>query len=159
MMMHAVWRTLLAFAVIHVGMASADEAPQPAFLEHTVAFEKAYAASFYQFDACGDGISGRTWRSALVARLKQCPFSDAAKARFMARAAAQRRKSAEQINKLIETNGGLPVRLAGMTRTCREQRDSPEYRDVRNRLDAFAAGKLKADKVVEQPCDAAQIDP
>src|ERR1700739_631994 len=111
MMMHAVWRTLMAFAVIHVGMARAGEAPKPASLEHTVAFEQAYAASFYQFDACGDGISGRTWRDALVARLKQCPFSDAAKARFMARAAAQRRKSAEQINKLIETNGGLPVRV------------------------------------------------
>jgi hypothetical protein len=158
-MMHAVWRFLPAIAAIHVVVAGANELPKPAAMENTNAFEKAYAASFYQFDACGDGIAGRSWRSALVARLRQCPFSNAAKVRFLARAAEQRRKSTGQINKLIETNGGLPVRLAGMTRTCREQMDSPEYRDVRTRLDAFAAGRLPADAVVAQPCDAAEIDP
>jgi hypothetical protein len=157
--MFAIWRFLLILAVMQVAVARADEASMPAALQRTDAFEKAYAASFYQFDACGDDIAGRTYRSALVARLKQCPFSAAAKARFLARAAAQRRKSSEQMNKLIETNGGLPVRLAGMTRTCHEQMDSPEYRALRSRLDAFSAGKLKADAVVGQPCDAADIEP
>jgi hypothetical protein len=157
--MFAIWRFLLVLAIIHVAVAQANVAPEPAPLERIDAFEKAYAASFYRFDACGDGIAGRTYRSALVVRLKQCPFSDSAKARFLARAAAQRRKSSEQINKLIEMNGGLPVRLAGMTRTCREQMNSPQYRALRSRLDAFSAGKLKADAIVEQSCDAADIEP
>jgi len=157
--MHAIWRPLFALAVVHVIAAKADEPPKPPPLENTRAFEQAYAASFYQFDACGDGLTGRSYRFALSARVRQCPFTDAAKTRFVARAAAQRRKSAEAISKLIETSGGLPVRLAGMTRTCREQMDSPEYRELRNRLDAFSAGRLKADAVVAQPCDAAEIDP
>ncbi|HUB16682.1 MAG TPA: hypothetical protein VMB34_32410 [Acetobacteraceae bacterium] len=152
-------RFWLALAVIQVAAARADESPRPAPLERTSAFETAYAASFYQFDACGDGIAGNAYRSALVNKLKRCPFSDAAKAHFMSRLAAQRRKSAAQINKLIETNGGLPVQLAGMTRTCREQMDSPKYRELRRRLDAYSAGKLKADGVVAQPCDAAEIEP
>jgi hypothetical protein len=63
------------------------------------------------------------------------------------------------MSKLIEDNGGLPVRLDGMTRSCREQRDSAEYRAIRVRLDAFTAGKLDVDAVVAQPCDATEIVP
>ncbi len=140
--------------VAGVGAGAADEP-----LVRTDAFERAYAASFYEFDACGDGVSGRAYRMALTAKVKLCPFADAAKTRFVARAAAQRRKSAEMMAKLIEDNGGLPVRLDGMTRSCREQRDSPEYREVRSRLDAYSAGKLGVDAVVAQPCDAAEIAP
>ena len=127
--------------------------------DRTEAFEHAYAASFYEFDACGDGIAGRTYRSALVDRLKQCPFSDEAKQHFQTRAALQRRKSSQAMARLIEDNGGLPARLPGMTRSCREQMDSPEYRSVRSRLDAFAAGKAGPDSVVPQGCDAAEISP
>ena len=69
------------------------------------------------------------------------------------------REAKQLLAKLIEDNGGLPVRLDGMTRSCREQRDSPEYREVRSRLDAYSAGKLGVDAVVAQPCDAAEIAP
>jgi hypothetical protein len=61
--------------------------------------------------------------------------------------------------KLIEDNGGLPMRLEGMTRSCREQFDSPEYRLVRSRLDDFSSGKLGSDAVITQPCDAPEITP
>lgn len=61
--------------------------------------------------------------------------------------------------KLIEDQGGLPMRLEGMTRTCREQMDSPEYQEVRGRLDKFASGKAGPDVVFAQPCDAAEITP
>ncbi len=141
-----------------LGAASAG-AEQVAAGDRTEAFENAYAAAFYEFDACGDGIAGRTYRSALVDRLKQCPFPDAAKQHFQTRAALQRRKSSQAMAKLIEDNGGLPARLPGMTRSCREQMDSPEYRAVRSRLDAFAAGKAGAESVVPQGCDAAEISP
>ena len=148
---------LVGMAVLAcVVSARADE---PAPLQNTGAFEKAYAASFYEFDACGDGVAGKIYRSALADRLRQCPFTDAAKKRFQSRAAAQRRQSGQAMAKLIETNGGLPARLEGMTRTCREQRDSPEYQQIRGRLDDFSAGKLGSDAVVAQPCDAAEITP
>jgi hypothetical protein len=157
---------LLVLAGISLGLASfgtvtakADDAPGPATLERTGAFEQAYGASFYEFDACGDAIAGRMYRSALTGKVKQCPFSDAAKKRFQLRAAAQRRKSSEVMAKMIEDTGGLPIRLDGMTRTCREQRDSPEYRLVRSRLDDYAAGKSGPDAVIAQPCDAAEIAP
>ena len=159
--MRGTWFCLLVLAGIPMGVATgkADEAPKPATLERTDAFEKAYAASFYEFDACGDGIAGRVYRNALSAKLKQCPFSAEAKQRFQLRSSAQRRKSSQVMAKLIEDNGGLPVRLEGMTRSCHEQIDSPEYRVVRGRLDNYAAGKTGPDAVVVQPCDATEITP
>jgi hypothetical protein len=151
--MRGFWFCLVTLAGIVAG--NADEAT----LEHTDAFEKAYAASFYEFDACGDGLAGRTYRMALTAKVKQCAFSADAKQRFQARAAAQRRKSSQAMAKLIEDNGGLPVRLEGMTRTCREQMDSTEYQQVRGRLDAYSAGKADVDSVVGAACDATDIAP
>jgi hypothetical protein len=142
-------------AILAASAARADEAAPAS----TAAFDKAYAASFYEFDACGDGIAGRIYRTAMTAKVKQCPFSDEAKKRFQLRSALQRRKSSQVMAKMIEDNGGLPVRLDGMTRSCHEQMESPEYRSVRSRLDAFAAGKAGADSVVPQPCDAAEISP
>ena len=130
-----------------------------AALERTDAFEQAYGASFFEFDACGDGLSGRLYRQALTDRLMHCPFTDAAKARFRTRAAMQRRKSSEIIRELIEQTGGMPVRLEGMTRTCREQMDSPEYRAVQSRLDAYSAGTAGRDDIVPAPCDADRIAP
>lgn len=155
--MRALWFCLLMLS--SVAAASADEAPKPAPRDSTAAFENAYAASFYEFDACGDGLAGRIYRNALVAKLRQCPFSAEAKQRFQLYSAAQRRKSSQMMAKLIENNGGLPVRLEGMTRTCREQIDSPEYRAVRSRLDEFATGKSGPNEVVAQPCDAGEITP
>jgi hypothetical protein len=150
---------MLAVAATGLANAKAGDPPKPAILEHTDAFDRAYAASFYYFDACGDGIAGRVYRKALAEKLTQCPFSPDATKRFQIRSAAQRRKSSQVMAKLIEDNGGLPVRLEGMTRTCREQIDSPEYRQVRGELDAYAAGKAGPDAVVAQPCDAAEITP
>jgi hypothetical protein len=142
-----------------IGAGRADDTPKPAPLDRTDAFEQAYAASFYEFDACGDGIAGRSYRSALADRVKRCPFSAEARQRFQLRATLQRRKSSQIMAQMIERNGGLPVRLEGMTRTCREQMDSPEYRLVRSRLDDFLAGRVGSDAVVAQPCDAAEITP
>lgn len=150
---------LLILANLVPATIRAEDASKPATLERTSAFENAYAASFYEFDACGDGLGGRIYRTALMDRLKQCPFSEAAKKRFQLRAAAQRRKSSQAIGKLIEDYGGLPVRLEGMTRSCREQADSPEYRLIRSRLDDYSAGRVGSDSVVAQPCDAPEITP
>jgi len=158
-MMRATLFSLVLLAGASLVPARADDAAKPAVLESTAAFQKAYAASFYQFDACGDGVAGRVYRSALVARLKQCPFSAAAQQQFPAWAAAQRHKSGLAMDKLIEEHGGLPIRLQGMTQTCRQQLESSEYRAVRSRLDDFAAGKIRADAVVVQPCDASEIVP
>jgi hypothetical protein len=137
-----------------IATTSADET-----LNNTTAFDRAYAASFYQFDACGDWLAGRAYRAALTAKLKQCPFSDEAINRFQLRSVAQRRKSSQAMAKLIEDKGGLPVRLEGMTRTCREQIESPEYQALRAKLDAFAAGKTTPATIVTQSCDADQIIP
>ena len=147
--------TLLLFAAAVA--AAAGEPAMPA--DATRAFEMAYAASFYEFDACGDGISGRNYRRALSEKVAHCPFPADVKQRFVQRAAAQRLKSAQAMAKLIEDNGGLPVRLDGMSRTCREQSETPEYQAIRARLDDFASGKIAADQVVPGACDADEISP
>jgi hypothetical protein len=138
-------------------LAAAEEPAKP--VDATRAFETAYAASFYQFDACGDAVSGRSYRRALSEKVAQCPFPADVKQRFVQRAAAQRMKSAQAMAKLIEDNGGLPLRLEGMTRTCREQSETPEYQAIRARLDAFAAGKTGVDGVVPEACDATAVSP
>jgi len=159
--MRGIWFCLLMLAGTAIGIAAAQagEAPKPAALEHTDAFDSAYAASFYEFDACGDELAGRIYRRAVADKLKQCPFSADAKQRFQARSAAQRQKSTEAMEKLIEDTGGLPMRLEGMTQTCREQRDSVKYRQIRNLLDDYVAGKAGLDAVVAEPCDATKITP
>jgi hypothetical protein len=138
-------------------LAAADEPATP--VDATQAFETAYAASFYEFDACGDGLSGRSYRRALSEKVAQCSFPADVKKRFVLRAAAQRQRSAKVMAKLIEDNGGLPVRLGGMTRTCREQSETPEYQAIRARLDGYSAGKIGVDGVVPAACDAAEISP
>lgn len=161
--MRIVWICLLA-TILGLGSARADGGLGSARADgtgtgSTGAFRQAYAASFYQFDACGDGLAGRIYRNALSARLRQCPLPAEAKTQFQAWAKAQTRKSSEAIRTLIDDNGGMPIRLQGMTRTCREQTDSPEYGAVRERLDAYAAGKSGPEAVVPQPCDADGIAP
>jgi hypothetical protein len=141
------------------GGATAGASAESAALDNPSAFEQAYGASFFDFDACGDGLSGRIYREVLVEKLVHCPFTDEAKARFRTRSAVQRRKSGEIIRALIERTGGMPVRLEGMTRTCREQMDSPEYQAVRSRLEAYSAGAASRDDVMPWPCDASEITP
>nr|WP_294517709.1 hypothetical protein [uncultured Rhodopila sp.] len=153
-MLRGVWFLVVLAAPV---LAAADEPAKP--VDATRAFEAAYAASFYEFDACGDGLSGRNYRRALSEKVAQCPFPADVKQRFVQRAAAQRRKSATAMAKLIEDNGGLPVRLEGMARTCREQSETPEYQAIRARLDAFSAGKISVDGVVPAACDASEISP
>jgi hypothetical protein len=144
---------LLSILAVPV-LAAAEEPAKPAAT--TQAFETAYAASFYEFDACGDGLSGRSYRRALSEKVAQCPFPADLKKRFVLRAAAQRQKSAKAMAKLIEDNGGLPVRLDGMSR---EQSETPEYQAIRARLDAFSEGKIGVDGVVPAACDAAEVSP
>jgi hypothetical protein len=153
--MRAYWLPVLAGAWMGLAPAAADQAT----LERTDAFDRAFAASFYQFDACGDGLAGRTYRKALNERFAQCPFSADARTRFRQRSAAQFRKSRDVMARLIEDNGGLPVRLEGMARTCREQIDSPEYQAVRHHLDDYVSGKLTAEAVVDGACEAEEILP
>ena len=58
------------------------------------------------------------------------------------------------LQRLIDEQGGLPARLDGMTRTCREQQDSPEYRSLRAALEREAQGADPAAAVFPAPCEA-----
>jgi hypothetical protein len=142
----------LAFAV---GGARAQSAP----LENTSAFEKAYATSYYTFDACGDSKRGRFFRQVLVDRFRQCAFTPAARDAFKIHAAKLREKSVDKIFQLIEANGGLLTKVEGMSMTCREQQHLPDYLALAAKLDQYAAGQLTAVDVAPSPCDAENITP
>jgi hypothetical protein len=128
-------------------------------LQETTAFEQAYGLSFYVFDACGDGLAGRIWRRALVERFGQCPFSPEAQASFKRRSTAQRIKASKAIQGMIEEHGGLPIRLEGMSQTCREQQDSTPYQTLRSRLEAYDDGAITSAALITAPCDAGSITP
>jgi hypothetical protein len=150
-------RLAAAAALLLCGPALAQTAP--AALDNPDAFERGFALSLYQFDACGDPLAGLLFRRALNARFAQCPFSPAARTRYARRTAAEQAKVDERLRKLIEQRGGLPMRLEGMTMTCRQQQESPDYRALRARLEDFSAGRAPAQTIFPAPCDAAEIVP
>lgn len=119
-------------------------------LTDTRAFEQAYAESYYRFDACGDAVTGDLYRRALSAKVASCPFAAAARTRFEERAKAQATQSQKQIQHMIEEHGGMPVKLDGMTRTCREQIESPDYQALRTQLEPQGGGLPAA-------CDGSQM--
>ncbi len=123
------------------------------------AFQTAYATSLYGFDACGDQLAGRIFRNALAEKFAACPFSAEARAHFRQWATAQRAKSSRFMSQLVEQNGGLPVKLDGMTLTCHEQRASPDYLAFRAKLESYAKGEISADALLPAPCDAPVIAP
>ena len=146
---------ILAGALAVSPAAFASELPP----DQTAAFQQAYGASFYTFDACGDGVAGRIYRRALMARFTQCPFSEAARTRFQQWTALQRERSSRMIAKLIEEHDGVPLRLEGMPMTCREQRADPDYVAVRGRLSHYEVGIAGSDAVIPEGCTASSLSP
>ena len=145
---------MLLAAVLSLGTARADE-----LLTDISAFEQADAASFYQFDACGDGLSGKAFRQALRDKFAHCPFDPAARAAFARRMQLQQRKSSALLAQLIDQHSGLPVQLDGMAQTCHEQRGSPQYGRVQAALAQYGRGEASAESVLPGACDAGEITP
>ncbi len=149
---------LAAFCVL-ASAAAPFTASHAQELSDTKAFERAYTTSFYEFDACGDGLTGRLFRKALADRLAHCPFSAEARAKFSQRALALRTKSSAMIESMIGSNGGLPVQLEGMPVTCHEQRSSETFQRLTESLKQYAAGQRGVDTVIPAKCDDAEILP
>ena len=61
-------RLYLAVLAVMLGT-STVMADSGAALDRTDAFEQTYGASFFEFDACGEGLSGRIYRQALTDRV------------------------------------------------------------------------------------------
>ncbi|RAI61033.1 hypothetical protein [Roseicella frigidaeris] len=146
---------LLAAALLLVAAGPAQDPP----LQDTEAFERGFAISLYQFDACGDPLAGRMFRRALAERFEHCPFSPEARSRYQGRTRAELARVRERMQRIVEENGGLPRELAGMSTTCHAQQASAPYRDFRARLERYAEGSLPAEAVIPAACDAADIMP
>ena len=146
-------------ALSHGGAAVAQTSPGGPALSHPEAFERAFATSSYTFDACGDPLAGRLFRRALAERFAQCPFTAEAQSRFQKRTRIQQEKSRRMIAEMIESHGGVPMRLDGMAMTCHEQQADGGYRKLRERLDQYARGDLPAEAIITAPCDASEITP
>jgi uncharacterized protein with von Willebrand factor type A (vWA) domain len=123
------------------------------------AFDRAFAASFYTFDACGDAKYGLIFRKALAERFAQCPFSEKARQAHQRRIVLQAKKSRDHIKALIEETGGVPMRLPGMDQTCRERQAEPDYVAARARLDRYSDGELTLANLLPAGCDADVIAP
>lgn len=128
-------------------------------LERPEAFERGFAVSFYRFDACGDQLAGRMFRRSLAEKFAQCPFSPEARSRYQERTRAQQAKVQRTMQSMVESLGGLPMRLDGMSMTCHEQRSTSSYKQFRERLEQHSQGNLPADAIFAAPCDAPDIVP
>ena len=156
-MIRAALASLLVLAV--PSPAAAQSAPDGPALDHPEPFERAFATSAYTYDACGDPLAGRIFRRALVERFAHCPFTPEARSRFQQNTRGQLAKSRQMVQNMIDSNGGLPMRLEGMSMTCHEQQASDDYRQFRDRLDQYSQGGLPAEAVIAAPCDAPDIAP
>lgn len=156
-MIRAALASLLVLA-LH-GPAAAQSAPGGPVLDHPEPFERAYATLAYTYDACGDPLAGRIFRRALSERFAHCPFTPEARSRFQQNTRGQLAKSRQKLENMVESNGGLPMRLDGMSMTCHEQQASETYRQFRDRLEQYSEGGLTAEDVLAAPCDAADIVP
>ena len=154
-MIRALGALILAGLLIGGTARAADDRP----LDDPTAFERSFAASLYQFDACGDGVAGRMYRRALAERFAACPFTPEARSRFQRRTRAEQAKVRRRMDALIEANGGLPQQLDGMAETCHAVQASDDYRRFRARLDQYVLGAIPADAVLPAACDAAEITP
>ncbi|MFC7475482.1 hypothetical protein ACFQS7_14015 [Dankookia sp. GCM10030260] len=132
------------------------QAPQ---LANPAAFERGFAVSLYQFDACGDALAGRMFRRALAERFAQCPFSPAARSHYQQATRTEFARVRERMKQLVEENGGMPRELVGMSTTCRAQQAGEGYRDFRALLERYQAGDVTAEAVIPAACDAANIMP
>jgi len=139
--------------------AAAQSRSEAAVLERPDAFERAFGVSSYAFYACGDSLADRILRRAPVEKFAHCPFSPEARSSFRQRTRAQQAKTRQMMDDMIESHGGLPMRLDGMPMTCREQQATDEYRRFRGRLDQYAQGALTTDTVIAAPCDAPDLAP
>ncbi|TCZ58778.1 hypothetical protein [Roseicella aquatilis] len=147
--------TLLACALLLATGPARAQAP----LEDPAAFERGFAVSLWQFDACGDALAGRMFRAALAERFARCPFSAAARERYQRRTRAEAAKARARMTQMVEEAGGLPRELPGMAGTCRAQQASEPYRRLRALLERHATGEVPAAAVIPAPCDAADILP
>ena len=147
--------TILGAALLLGGGASA-QAPA---LEDPTAFERGFAVSLYQFDACGDALAGRMFRRALAERFAQCPFSPAARSRYQQATRAEFARVRERMKQLVEENNGLPRELVGMSTTCHAQQASEGYRSFRALLERYQAGAVAGEAVMPAACDAADVMP
>ncbi len=123
------------------------------------AFDRAFAASFYTFDACGDAKYGVIFRDALDARFAQCGFSDAAREAHRRRGILQGKKSHELMKKLMDDTGGVPMRLPGMDETCRQRQAEPDYVAARAKLERYSEGALKLEELLPAACNAQVVAP
>jgi len=146
---------ILGGALLLTGTAMA----QTPALNDPAAFERGFAASLYQFDACGDALAGRMFRRALAERFAQCPFSAGARGHYQRETRAEFQRVRERMQRLIEDNGGLPRELVGMSTTCHAQQSSDGYRAYRALLERYQAGVVTAEAVIPAACDAAEVTP
>jgi hypothetical protein len=147
-------------AMVVAGLETFAEGSTPAVpLTDPSAFEHAYGASFYGFDACGDSLTGQEFRAVLVDRFSQCPFSVGARKHFAEWTKAQRLKSSEVIQEMILEHGGLPVRLNGMPTTCHERFLRPDYQRLQANLEQYRRGHTDTTAILHGACNALEITP
>ena len=136
-------------------LAIADGASAANTLTDTGRFRAAFQGSFYGFDVCGDAANGKLYRKALIDRVELCPFSKDAKADFSQWAEGAETKGSADIQRYIAEHDKLPPRLDRRKTACLAEQQNTAYQQALAMLAKYAAGRVKADAVVPDACDAA----
>ncbi len=128
-------------------------ADKPAPLPDADAFRKAYEASYFGFDLCGDAASGALYRKALAEKVEHCPFAPEAKASFPQWAAATDAEGADRVKQYLAEHDKLPESLDPKRKNCRTEKDTPAYQKIIALLAQYAKGEVRYDAVVPDACD------
>jgi hypothetical protein len=111
------------------------------------------------FDACGDDLAGETFRKVLAAKMALCPIPEDAAKRYQQRIALLLKKERDWIKDFVAEHGGLPDRIEGMSATCHEHQTSPDYVQLRAKLDSYVDGKTDPNTILPGACDAGAFSP
>ena len=129
--------------------------------DEPVGFEIAYLTSFYEFDFCGDSDAGRVFRTAIVEKIKACPYSAKARERFLGNIALNMDALLSTLLMSAANNRSLQLKPPpeagvnpdGSPMTCADYLHSPPYLDLRKRLMRYADDKIGVDEALgESDC-------
>ncbi|GAB2179468.1 hypothetical protein [Dongia sp. agr-C8] len=127
--------------------------------DEPVGAEIAYGMSFFEFDVCGDVEAGRIFRRLIIAKIKACSYSAAAREKFQAHIFKTAEGFAEALlqaraeGRLDQLNGPPAIEEEkinphGGPKSCKEYRETSDYLERRERLMRYAKGEIGIDEAL-----------
>ena len=116
-------------------------------MNSTDGYDVQYAMT-YMVDVCGDTEFGKWNREAIVAKVEECPFTEAAKKNFYKKALRASNGIMAEMITYFKTHQTMPTKTYSETIICSELLSRPSVIGYKNKLKQYYSGKIKLDELV-----------